>query len=62
MAPDVPRMMTVKEFAERNSLSEHTVERRCLDKTLVCVKLGKSVRIPEDALVTLAQEQGWVRS
>lgn len=60
--PEFPRFISIKEFAARNGLGIATVERRCKDQTLPCLKVGKCVRIPEDALVVMLNEQGWVKA
>lgn len=62
MGADHPKFISVKEFAAKHGLGENTVKRRCQDKTMPCVKYGKRVLIPEDALTIMMGEQGWVRS
>jgi excisionase family DNA binding protein len=43
--------LTVAEFAERHQLSHHTVYRLIRAGAVPAIRLGRSLRIPESALV-----------
>ncbi len=50
-ANDTPDRLTVTEYARRWSISETTVRHAIRDKRLVCIRIGRAVRIPADAQV-----------
>ena len=52
------RLLTVREAASRLGLKECTIRRRILERTIVYVKNGRSVRIPVEAVDELIAS-GW---
>ena len=56
-----PGFLSVKEFAARNGISEHLVEKCVRENTLPHARLGRRILIPADALDQLLSENGWVR-
>ena len=41
------RLLDVAEFSQRLGLKKSTIRRWLFERKIACVKLGKSVRIPE---------------
>jgi excisionase family DNA binding protein len=52
------RLLTVREAANRLGLKECTIRRRILERKIVYVKNGRSVRIPVEAVEDLITN-GW---
>lgn len=52
------KLLTAEEAAERLGLKVSTIRRKILERTIVTVKLGRSVRIPVEAVDKLI-ETGW---
>jgi excisionase family DNA binding protein len=52
------RLLTVREAAGRLGLKECTIRRKILERRIVYVKNGRSVRIPVEAVEDLI-EAGW---
>lgn len=41
------RLLNVSEFSQRLGLKKSTIRRWLFERKIACIKLGKSVRIPE---------------
>lgn len=54
-----PQFLTIKEFAAAYKFSVDMIEHRCKDNTMPHVRVGRSIRIPHNALEILMAEQGW---
>lgn len=52
------KLLTAEEAAERLGLKVSTIRRKILTRTIVTVKLGRSVRIPVEAVDRLIND-GW---
>jgi len=53
MATTSKQLLTVVQVANRLGLKEATIRRRILERRLPYVKLGRAVRIPEEAVDAL---------
>ena len=53
MAITSKQLLTVAQVADRLGLKQATIRRRILERKLPYVKLGRAVRIPEEAIETL---------
>ena len=58
MKRESQQLLTVAEAANRLGLKECTIRRRILERTIVYVKNGRSVRIPVEAVDELIAS-GW---
>ena len=48
--PAVPRLLTIKDVAERLQMSPRTIHRLVANGDLTVVRIGRAVRVSEEAL------------